>query len=85
MPIWLAVWILLLPFACLGQPLETQILLAILSGVVLLGRRFLSSGQRDRLAVLAVTPLVIGCLIVGNVSSLHLAAVVLLSPLALTK
>lgn len=83
MPIWLCIWLLVLPFASLRQPVEVQVLLSFAAACLIIGRRAGGHGIRTKTAALLFTPLHILCLLVGNEQQLPLAALSLVAPLAM--
>lgn len=82
MPIWLCIWLLLLPFASLGQPTTVQLLLAFAAPTLVVGRRFGEFESRTRVAAFLFTPLHILCLLFGNEQELALVGLALVAPLA---
>jgi len=83
MPIWLCVWLLVLPFGCLAQPVETQVLLGFAAATLVVGRRFGSKKTRTRVSVFLFTPLHVLCLLFGNEDQLALVGLALVAPLAM--
>jgi hypothetical protein len=83
MILFVLVFVLSYPFALLGQPLVTQILLSTAAALVLL-TPLVETAYTDPVSLVRylVTPLLVLCLLLGNEQKLELVAAVLSAPLA---
>lgn len=89
------VFVLAFPYSLFEQPTVVQVLLSVVAAVVLIGpvvqnrsltvlkKQFDLSFNLDTTAKLFITPLLILCLLLGNVKKLALVAAAVVAPLVL--
>ena len=89
------VFVLAFPYSLFEQPTVVQVLLSVVASVVLIGpvvqnrsltvlkKQFDLSFNLDTTAKLFITPLLILCLLLGNVKKLALVAAAVVAPLVL--